>query len=283
MINTELSDIENEAIKLHSLLQNNIVDHRSLHQVVIQSLLAVGVEEPSLIEPSVKILCSSRYVGSLNVGVARITAFGLRTLFQSIPEIQRVIKEEEDYLTKLVEARGKIQDEYWKEYTVALQNLLRSSGNPLGKVSPRKKFFPPGTQFDVYNEVRKMLIAAVKEVTIIDPYFDLDAVSLLGNIPSGVSIRVLAIDQANKKRADLKLGAKKYNQQYGHLELRLEARPGTQHSRFIVVDDTINELTASLNQAGTKNASIIPWTELAQKKEIISNFEAAWNSATIVT
>ena len=277
-----LSGLEQEATRWHSALQNSQIDFRTLHQNLVPALLAIGVERPDLIQPSVTILCSSNYIGSLDANLAKVSTIGLDALVRSVPDIASYVKAEKmDYLVAILETREKISDESWRQFNITIKSTLLYLGTKRASTLPRKpKFYPPGTPFDVYSELRKIAAKAKMELIILDPYFDEDAVALLGVVPNGVVVKILAVDQENKKRQDLVLAVKKFEQQYGNVELRLEAPPSKQHSRFIILDtDEIVEITSSINKAGDKTVSLVTWTDAVQKKKIFTNFTEAWEKA----
>ena len=66
--------------------------------------------------------------------------------------------------------------------------------------------------FDYFDEIRKVLETAQRDVLFVDPYLDAEFVSrYLGHIPAGVSIRLLARERIQTLIPAVELYAKQSN------------------------------------------------------------------------
>ncbi len=141
-----LSELEKESIKYYQILQQCEGDFRALTQHVIPALIAIGIEKPSLIIESVKLLSSAKFIGNINILTARSSAMGLESLVKSIPDIATYLKDEKlDYLNELFKRRSQITDIQWQDYCKFLQNVITSLGqeNLLRNIIPKERFILP--------------------------------------------------------------------------------------------------------------------------------------------
>jgi len=87
--------------------------------------------------------------------------------------------------------------------------------------------------FDYFDEIRKVLETAQRDVLFVDPYLDAEFVSrYLGHIPAGVSIRLLARERIQTLIPAVELYAKQSN-------TKIEVRSAAGfHDRYLFVDNS---------------------------------------------
>ena len=105
--------------------------------------------------------------------------------------------------------------------------------------------FYDGQIFDAYLFVSKLIKGATKEIALIDNYIDETVLALLDKRESEVkaTIYTKAIDQR------LRLDIQRHNEQYAPIEIRLF---GKAHDRFLIIDDSVYHIGASLKDLGKK-------------------------------
>jgi len=236
-----------------------------------------------LVIESVKLLSSSKFIGSVNIFTAKASVSGVVGLAKAIPDIGKYLKTEKMlYFTELIEKRSKINMAKWREYTQTMKLLLRVLGESQeeNNVIPKEIFFPPNTQYDVISHLKKIVRTAKNSLKIIDAYAYADIISLIENCNSAVDIKILS-REGQRRVNSLILEAGKYKTQYEHIEVKLETLPGTQHNRYIIIDDTtVYDIGSSINHIGDKATTVIELQTTQEKKKVIDNFTTAWESAT---
>ena len=115
---------------------------------------------------------------------------------------------------------------------------------------------------------------ALKRIDLIDGYIDRHTLNLLEPKLKGVNIRVIT-----KKRSlngKLESVAKAFKKQHGHLEIK---SCEDIHDRYLIVDDEVYMVGASLKDIGGKATTIVKITEDAIGKAINELFESRWTSS----
>ena len=99
--------------------------------------------------------------------------------------------------------------------------------------------------FDAYLFVSKLIKGATKEIVLIDNYIDETVLTLLDKRESEVSATIYtkAIDR------QLRLDLQRHNEQYSPIDVRLF---GKAHDRFLIIDDSVYHIGASLKDLGKK-------------------------------
>ena len=112
-------------------------------------------------------------------------------------------------------------------------------------VMPNQGIFYDGQIFDAYLFVSKLIKGAAKEIVLIDNYIDETVLTLLDKRESEVSATIYtkAIDR------QLRLDLQRHNEQYSPIEIRLF---GKAHDRFLIIDDSVYHVGASLKDLGKK-------------------------------
>ncbi len=106
--------------------------------------------------------------------------------------------------------------------------------------------FFDGQIFDAYVLMSSLIKEAKKSVVLIDNYIDeTTLVHLSHKAPEGVSIRILT----KVVSKGLKLDLKKHNEQYATIEVKQLKHV---HDRFLLIDEKIYHLGASLKDLGLK-------------------------------
>jgi hypothetical protein len=109
---------------------------------------------------------------------------------------------------------------------------------------PIQGIFYDGEIFDAYVFVNKLVKSAKNNIVLIDNYIDETVLTILSKNPH---IKII-IYTKNISRS-LELDVKKYNAQYNNLELK---KFELSHDRFLVIDDEIYHIGASLKDLGKK-------------------------------
>ena len=110
---------------------------------------------------------------------------------------------------------------------------------------PVEGVFCDGQIFDAYVFVSKLIKSAKTRIVLIDNYVDesvLDMVSKKGN---QVSLTIMTNNVTRAFRQDLE----RFDSQYGPIEVKTTSNV---HDRFLVIDDTVYHIGASLKDLGKK-------------------------------
>ena len=110
---------------------------------------------------------------------------------------------------------------------------------------PVEGVFYDGQIFDAYVFAADLIKSAKTSIVLIDNYVDESVLTLLSKRTEGVSARVITrrISEA------LRLDVEKHNQQYAPIMIEENPR---YHDRFLIIDDTVYHLGASLKDLGKK-------------------------------
>ena len=108
---------------------------------------------------------------------------------------------------------------------------------------PTEKLFPTGCVFDAWNYVSGLVRSAEQRVILIDKYVDERVLSLLNKRPANVSAEIYSRYDEN-----FLVDLEKHNSQYPHIDfIQL---PHRSHDRFLIIDDTVYLLGASVKDMG---------------------------------
>ena len=113
---------------------------------------------------------------------------------------------------------------------------------------PPQKIFYDGQIYDAFEQMKKFVRMAKKELIVIDPYFDDSVLPLIAQKRKGVSVLVVKSPQ-NKKLHGVDVA--KFNAQYANsLTVKDSVRF---HDRFLIIDQTtLIHVGASLNYLGKR-------------------------------
>ena len=110
---------------------------------------------------------------------------------------------------------------------------------------PVQGIFFDGQIFDAYAFASDLIQSARKSITLIDNYVDSSALVMLSKRAEGVSARIIT----RKVSEVLQLDVEKFNRQYAPIEVVESPRF---HDRFLIIDETVYHVGASLKDLGKK-------------------------------
>ena len=110
---------------------------------------------------------------------------------------------------------------------------------------PVEGIFYDGQIFDAYTFVSDLIRSAQHRVILIDNYVDDSVLKTLTKRNDGVSASIITRKISDALAVDLK----RHNQQYPPVEISTSDR---YHDRFLIIDDTVYHLGASLKDLGKK-------------------------------
>lgn len=110
---------------------------------------------------------------------------------------------------------------------------------------PAEGIFYDGQVFDAYTFVADLIRSAHRRVVLIDNYVDDTVLKTLTKRCAGVSAAIVT----RKMSETLSLDIERHNRQYSPVEIRISDRF---HDRFLIIDDTVYHLGASLKDLGKK-------------------------------
>lgn len=110
---------------------------------------------------------------------------------------------------------------------------------------PQKGIFFDGQIFDAYALICDLVQSAKKRIVLIDNYADYSVLRQLDKRADGVS----AVVYSSEKNENIKNDIKRHNSQYPRIELKIYSKA---HDRFLIIDDAIYHIGASLKDLGKK-------------------------------
>jgi phage regulator Rha-like protein len=110
---------------------------------------------------------------------------------------------------------------------------------------PKQGIFFDGQVFDAYAFVSDLIRAANRRIILIDNYVDESVLLLLAKRKAGVDVQLLTKTNSRQLAQDIA----KFNAQYPSIEAR-EFKLA--HDRFLIIDDDIYHIGASLKDLGKK-------------------------------
>ena len=113
------------------------------------------------------------------------------------------------------------------------------------KEYPSEGIFFDGQIFDAYVFVSNLIKKAQKEIILIDNYVDESVLNILSKRNGNVDVTIYTSKISNQFKLDLE----KYNSQYQPITVR---NFNKSHDRFLIIDDEIYHLGASLKDLGRK-------------------------------
>ena len=117
------------------------------------------------------------------------------------------------------------------------------------KTFPPQKIFFDGQFYDAFEQMKKFIRSAQKDLIIIDPYFDDSVLPLLAQKRTGVRVTVVNCPRGAKHLHSVDVN--QFNQQYANtLTVKTSEKF---HDRFLIIDKaTVIHIGASLNYLGKK-------------------------------
>lgn len=143
------------------------------------------------------------------------------------------------YMESRIDHRLSEHDSQIKELSGKVDFFLRTS------LPPKEGIFFDGQIFDAYGFVCDLVKRAKKRIVLIDNYVDETVLTLLDKRSRGVLATIYT------KRIDcrLQLDIERHNDQYAPIDVRQAQRI---HDRFMVIDDTLYHIGASIKDLGMK-------------------------------
>ena len=143
------------------------------------------------------------------------------------------------YMESRIDHRLSEHDSQIKELSGKVDFFLRTS------LPPKEGIFFDGQIFDAYGFVCDLVKRANKRIVLIDNYIDETVLTLLDKRNNGV----LATIYTKRIDRQLQLDIERHNDQYAPIDVRQAQRI---HDRFIVIDDTLYHIGASIKDLGMK-------------------------------
>jgi hypothetical protein len=112
-------------------------------------------------------------------------------------------------------------------------------------VKPKQGIFFDGQIFDAYAFVCDLIRSATQRIILIDNYVDESVLTLLSKREAEVTTQILT----NSISKALALDVEKFNRQYPAIEVQTFK---SSHDRFLIIDDDIYHIGASLKDLGKK-------------------------------
>ena len=125
------------------------------------------------------------------------------------------------------------------EHDMKIDFFVRTS------LPPAQGVFFEGQIFDAYVFAADLIKSAKEHIVLIDNYIDESVLLLLSKRNSGVTARILTRQISSVLAVDLA----KHNQQYPPIVIEESSR---YHDRFLIVDDAVYHIGASLKDLGKK-------------------------------
>ena len=110
---------------------------------------------------------------------------------------------------------------------------------------PKEGVFYDGQIFDAYAFVSDLIRSARKRIILIDNYIDDSVLMMLAKREEGVTAEIVT----RRVTEALTLDLERHNRQYSPVDVRECDR---YHDRFLIIDDTVYHLGASLKDLGKK-------------------------------
>ena len=143
------------------------------------------------------------------------------------------------YMESRIDHRLSEHDSQIKELSGKVDFFLRTS------LPPKEGIFFDGQIFDAYGVVCDLVKRAKKRIVLIDNYIDETVLTLLDKRSCGV----LATIYTKRIDRQLQLDIERHNDQYAPIDVRQAQRI---HDRFMVIDDTLYHIGASIKDLGMK-------------------------------
>ncbi|MBR4911483.1 MAG: virulence RhuM family protein [Bacteroidales bacterium] len=129
---------------------------------------------------------------------------------------------------------------------------------------PVEGVFYDGQIFDAYTFVADLIRSARKRIVLIDNYVDDSVLLMLAKRKEGVSAEIVT----RHVTETLKLDLERHNRQYPPIAIRECDR---YHDRFLIIDDTVYHLGASLKDLGKKLFAFCRMEMKAEELKIMNN------------
>lgn len=143
------------------------------------------------------------------------------------------------HMESRIDRRLSEHDYQIKELTGKVDFFLRTS------LPPREGVLFDGQIFDAHKFINQLVRSAKRRIILIDNYVDDTVLTQLDNRKEGVE----AIIYTRRITAAFQLDIDRHNRQYAPIEVKAAAKI---HDRFMIVDDTLYHIGASIKDLGAK-------------------------------
>lgn len=166
-------------------------------------------------------------------------------IMRAFVHMRRFISENKEILSKLNNVVNKLLN---------FENFKLESENNFNKIftllensnsKPEKGIFFEGQLFDSYKFISDLIREAKTSIKLIDNYIDDRTLLLFNKRQKGVKVIIYTKDITSNLKEDLK----KYNSQYETIELK---EFNLSHDRFLIIDNQVYHIGASLKDIGKK-------------------------------
>lgn len=114
---------------------------------------------------------------------------------------------------------------------------------------PKQNIFFDSQLFDAHMLMSKLIESAENRIVLIDNYIDLSVLELLSKRKANISAKVYTLQISRTFRQDIQ----SYNSQYPPIEVKLYTKA---HDRFLIVDDKVYHVGASIKDLGKKLCAV---------------------------
>ena len=143
------------------------------------------------------------------------------------------------HMESRIDRRLSAHDYQIKELTGKVDFFLRTS------LPPREGVLFDGQIFDAHKFINQLVRSANRRIILIDNYVDDTVLTQLDNRKEGVE----AIIYTRRITAAFQLDIDRHNRQYAPIEVKVATKI---HDRFMVIDDTLYHIGASIKDLGAK-------------------------------
>ncbi len=158
------------------------------------------------------------------------------------------------YMENRIDRRLSEHDSKIKELSGKVDFVLRTS------LPPKEGILFDGQIFDAYVFVCDLVKRANERIVLIDNYIDESVLTLFDKRKTGV----LATVYTRRIDRQLQLDLERHNDQYAPIDVR-QASPRV-HDRFMVIDDTLYHIGASIKDLGMK---LFAFSKMETSPEVI--------------
>lgn len=129
-----------------------------------------------------------------------------------------------------------------------VEQVLQRMDELAPKVTP-EQIFATGCVWDAWDYVSQLVRSATKRIILVDNFVDERVLTLLSKRENGVSATI-----HSRYTEQFSLDLKKYNEQYD--KVNFVQLPHKAHDRFLIIDDDVYLLGASVKDMGTSLCAI---------------------------
>jgi hypothetical protein len=243
----ELYEVETRALKqavkrnltrfpadfMFELTENEV--ESLVSQSVIPSKKQLGGAKPFVF--------SEQGVSSLSAVLTSTRAVAINIeIMRAFVKMRRFLANNADIFMRLenIEKRQLVHEIKVDEKFEQLFNALEDKS-----IKPKQGIFFDGQIFDAYAFVCDLIRSAKQRIILIDNYVDESVLTLLSKRETDVTTQILT----NNISKALALDIEKFNRQYPAIEVQTFK---SSHDRFLIIDDDIYHIGASLKDLGKK-------------------------------